>query len=416
MPSARPCLGRKGKEMTETHSKISNLYSAAYYPISLLFFLSPNGHVFAAEPYIPQSDSEVLEVLPKSLISDELATLRRELSDSPHDLDLAVTVASHYLSMGSLESDPRFFGYARAALKPWWDEETAPPMVLRLRAKLREKEHRYDSALVDLRKLLELEPRNSQAWIEVANILRVQGKYEEAWAACNKLAAFGGEIPTTVCKVPLQAMTGHANEASVSLAQLLPKLEQQFPSVVQWAHTMQSKIAYAQGRVDETERYFKEAVANNPQDKYVIRDYADFLLDQKRDSEAFSLVRDHLNDNGVLLRGAIAAKRVGNDVVAHEWAAQLAARFEEIRLREGEPHGRFESRFQLEVNGDAKKALRLALANWQKQKEARDARNVLEAALGAEDSEAAQPVIAFLQKHGTEDLILSDLISKLESK
>ncbi len=370
----------------------------------------------AKEPYIPKSDDLVLEKLPKSLISDELTTLRRQLSDSPKDMNLAVKVAGRYLSMGSLESDPRFFGYARAALKPWWEQDDPPAKVLRLRAKLREKEHRYDDALVDLRRLLAKEPQNAQAWIEVSNILRVQGKYEEAWQAYETLSRFGGEVPNALCRIPLQAATGKAQEADEALKNILPKIESSFPSVVPWVHTMQSKVAYALGRIDETERFFKEGLASNPEDKYIIRDYADFLLDQDRGDDAFSLTQDHVNDNGVLLRAAIAAKRVGKNELAQEWSSLLARRFEEIRLRGGEPHGRFESRFELEVNNDSKRALSVALANWEKQKEPRDTRNVLEAALEAEDPEAASEIIAFLRKHGTQSVMLDNLLQKVESR
>lgn len=372
--------------------------------------------VVAKEPYVPKSDDEVLETLPKSLISDELTTLRRQLSESPSDINLAVKVAGRYLAMGSLEGDPRFFGYARAALKPWWDQEEPPTRVLRLRAKLREKDHRYDDALVDLRALLDKEPKNSQAWIEVTNILRVQGKYDEAWGACHTLSEFGDEIPNAICRIPLQAATGKAQDADVLLTEILPEARKQFPSVVQWIRTMQSKVAYALGRTDETEQFLRNGLANSPEDKYLIRDYADFLLDQQRNDEVFELVRDHINDNGVLLRGAIAAKRLGKETLAKEWAAQLSTRFEEIRLRGVQPHGRFESRYELEVNNEPKLALRLALTNWEKQKETRDTRNVLEAAIAAGDAKAAQPVVAFLRKHGTEDVVLRDLASKLESK
>ena len=372
--------------------------------------------VAGKEPYVPNSDNEVLETLPKSLVSDELTTLRRQLSSSPTDMDLAVRVGGRYLAMGSIESDPRFYGYARAALQPWWDQAKPPPQVLRLRAKLREKDHRYEHALADLRLLLEQDPKNTQAWLEVANILRVQGKYDEAWQACETLSEFGGEIPSAICRIPLQAATGKAQQADVLLSEILPKVKTQFPSVVQWVLTMQSKVAYALGRTDETERFFRNGLVNTPQDKYLIRDYADFLLDQNRNDEAFALAQNHIQDNGVLLRAAIAAKRVGNDSLAEEWSNQLRTRFEEIRLRGGQPHGRFESRFELEVNAKPKRALRLALSNWEKQKETRDTRNVLEAAIAAKDSDAARPVVAFLKKHGTEDVILRDLMSKLESK
>lgn len=368
----------------------------------------------AAEPYIPRRDDEVLETLPKSLISDELTILRRQLAQAPENLDLATTVSGRYISMGNLEGDPRFYGYARAALKPWWDEDSPPSEVLRLRAKLREKEHLYDTALEDLRKILKQDPRNSQAWIEVTNILRVQGKYEEAWKACDELNRFGGEIPKTICQAPLQAVTGKAIAARTSLERILPVVETQFPSVVPWVLTMQSKIAYALGENEETERYFQDGLAESPQDKNLVRDFADFLLDKNRNAEALSLTREHTNDNGVLLRAAIAAKRVGERELARQWATQLATRFEEIRLRGGQPHGRFEARYELEINDDPQRALAIALTNWGKQKEARDTRNVLEAALGTGNRDAAKPVVAFLKTHGTEDVILQSLVQKLE--
>ena len=148
--------------------------------VALFFAATLIQSVVAKEPFIPMSDDQVLETLPRSLVSDEVTAMRRQLANSPTDINLASRVAGRYLAMGSLESDPRFYGYARAALSPWWGQTKPPPQILRLRAKLREKEHRYDDALVDLKLLLEQEPKNSQAWIEVANIFRVQGKYDEA--------------------------------------------------------------------------------------------------------------------------------------------------------------------------------------------------------------------------------------------
>lgn len=370
----------------------------------------------SAEPYIPSSDAEILETLPKSLISDELTTLRRQLSASPTDIRLAVAVAERYLSMGNMEGDPRFYGYARAALKPWWSEQSPPAAILKLRAKLHEKEHLYDTALADLRKLLEQQPQDPQAWIEVANILRVQGKYDEAWQACDALSKFGGDVPTALCRIPLQAVTGQAAAAKESLKRILPLAKSKFPSTVQWLLTMQTKIAYALGDIDQAERYFKDGLANNPQDQYLLRDYADFLLDQNRNDEAFELLREHIKDNGILLRAAIAAKRVGENQLAKNWTSQLATRFEEIRLRGGIPHGRFEARYELELHDDPQRALVVALDNWQKQKETRDTRNVLEAAIASGDTQAAKPVVAFLAEHGTEDVILQRLVKELEAK
>ena len=68
----------------------------------------------------------------------------------------------------------------------------------------------------------------------------------------------------------------------------------------------------------------------------------------------------------------------------------------------------------LEVLGEPARALQLALDNWEQQKELRDARNVLEAAVQLGDAKPARRVIDFLTDHGTEDGTLQRLAKKLE--
>ena len=370
----------------------------------------------AAEPYIPANDNEVLETLPRSLLSsrNELTTLRRQLAQDPTNAALASQVGQRYLQLGNLEGDPRFYGYSRAAIQRWWEADSPPPAILKLRAKLKEKDHLYDQALADLNQLLEQQPRDAQAWIELANIYRVQGKYAEARQACDTLSEFAGLVPTTLCRAPLQAATGQAEEAYASLTQVLPAAKAGWPSTVQWILTMQAQIAQALGREQLAEQHLLEGLANNPGDSYLMRAYADFLIDHGRQKQALSLLREHTNDTGNLLRAAIAARGSGNDALADEWQTQLKSRFEEIRLRGSQPHGRFEARYALELKNDPQRALIVALANWQKQKETRDTRNVLEAAIAADDPAAAKQVLVFLAENGTEDVVLQKLAQQLE--
>lgn len=374
------------------------------------------GEATAAEAYRPAGDDEVLETLPKQLLNDwaKTTTLRRKLASDPQNAKLASQVAAELLSIGNQQGDPRFYGYARAALKPWWQAKTAEASILRLRAKLKEKDHLYDEALADLQLLIEQDPRNVQAWVEMANIHRVLGQYAEALRACETLSEIAGPERTLLCRIPIQAVTGEAEQAYRALEATLPAAKEQWPAAVQWVLTMQAKIARALGRDDVAERHLREGLANDSTDFYMIREYADFLLDHDRNEEALSLAREHTNDNGILLRIAIAARRCNEPELAMSWQNQLQSRFEEIRLRGNQPHGRFESRYYLELKDDAQQALTIALANWEKQKEARDTRNVLEAALAAGNAEAAQPVIAFLQKHDTEDVVLSQIVEQLK--
>lgn len=371
--------------------------------------------VVAAEAYLPSSDDEVLEILPGALFTqdDELTKNRQKLADDPKNLDLATTIAARYVQLGKQEGDPRLLGYARAALQPWWDQPSPPSSVLKLRAELLETDHDYDAALADLRRVVKKIPRDVQAWIELANILRVHGRYEEMNKVRGSLSEFASPIEVMYVNVPYLAATGRAEAAYQQLEKQLPQAKREYSETVFWVLTWQAEIARALGRNEDAETHYRSGLELNSGPSYLLRSYADFLLDRDRPEEALELVQDHTTDTGSLLRAAIAAKKAGMNERAEQWQQQLEDRFQEIRLRGSEPHGRFESRWALELKGDPELALELALANWGKQKEARDTRNVLEAALAAEKPEAAQPVVDFLEEHGTQDVQFDPLLEQL---
>ena len=370
-----------------------------------------------AEPYLPSSQSEVLEVLPNDFSKrrDELTRLRERLAKDPENPALATTIADEFIRMGGESGDPRFYGFARAAVSKWWQEGEPPESILRIRAKLLERDHFYDPALLDLHKLAERNPTDAQVWLEIANIYRVQGRYEEAREACQKLASFAGEVPVTLCAAPLDALTGEPEKGYQSLARILPEARRSFPGTVRWILTVQAEIACSLGLTEEAEALFMEGLKANPTNQYLLRSYSDFLLDQNRPEEALALLKDHIADTGILLRAAIAARKSGDNELAKEWGDQLDARFREIRQRGGQPHGRFEARLDLELHDDPETALTVALAHFEKQKEVRDIRNVLEAAVAAKNPAAAQPVLDFLEKNGNTDVILMALREQLNS-
>src|SRR5687767_6779108 len=120
-----------------------------------------------AAPFVPRADDEVLERLP-SKPSDptmrEMNAMRRSLARDPRNLELAVKLARRYFEHAAAESDPRYIGYAQAALKPWWDASEPPQPVLVVRAAVRQYRHDFSGALADLGRALELDPRDTRAW------------------------------------------------------------------------------------------------------------------------------------------------------------------------------------------------------------------------------------------------------------
>lgn len=374
--------------------------------------------VYAAEAYRPTSDDQVLESLPRKFLASrsEVAALRSQLAKDPQDSRLASQTAQQYLALGQRLADPRYYGYAQAAIGPWWEQDAPPPDILRVRAKLKERDHRYAEAVADLQRLVEAEPENTQAWVELANIYRVLGDYNRSREACDELAKFADPATVQICEIPWLAATGKAETAYRRLAELRPTVRQQFPDALGWVDATQAEIARTLGRDLEAEKHFRDGLARNSADYYLLRGYADLLLDQGRAGEAYELVEDHVADTGVLLRAAIAARNSSQTEAATRYKTLLSQRFAEIRLRGGQPHGRYEARYYLELEEAPEKALTIAADNWERQKEQRDTRNLLEAALAANNPKAAASAIAFVKRHHAEDRILADLVRQLEQR
>jgi tetratricopeptide (TPR) repeat protein len=143
-----------------------------------------------AAPFVPESDSQVLERLPfapNDPVLGRLRALNNQLTRKPDNLPLALLIAQGYIEVGRITGDPRYAGYAQAALAPWWDIEQAPPEVLVLRATVHQRMHQFDVALADLAKVLNTNPRNVQARLIRATVLQVQGLYDAAREECRAL-------------------------------------------------------------------------------------------------------------------------------------------------------------------------------------------------------------------------------------
>jgi hypothetical protein len=133
--------------------------------ICVVVIVLTSGRAVAA-PFVPESDSQVLERLPfapNDPVLGRLRALNNQLTRKPDNLPLALLVAQGYIEVGRITGDPRYGGYAQAALAPWWDIEPAPPEVLVLRATVHQRMHQFNVALADLAKVLNTNPRNVQA-------------------------------------------------------------------------------------------------------------------------------------------------------------------------------------------------------------------------------------------------------------
>ena len=89
-------------------------------------------------------------------------------------------------------------------------------------------------------------------------------------------------------------------------------------------------------------------------------------------------------------------------------------RFAEARARGTALHMREEAMFTLKLQNDPVRALALAQANWQDQREPADARILLEAALAARQPQGAAAALLWIEQTGIEDPVLRALVTRLK--
>jgi hypothetical protein len=399
----------------------------AAYRCAIPWVLSLAAGAFSAQaaPFTPSSDSQVLERLPlraNDPAARDLAALRQAWRAQPQDAGAAAALARRYVQEVAATGDPRYIGYAQAALSPWWVQAEAPLVVRVQRAVLRQFDHEFDAALVDLKAVLAADPRQAEAWSWRLAVEMVQADYTSARSSCEGLAAVSSALLAAACRAQVAAATGQAGPAAKALRLALDAAPSEDSAVRLWALTrlaeIEERLADSAAGKAQAEATFVQALALAQQsgraDVYLLAAYADFLLDQGRAAQVLTLLKDKDRADVLLLRLAIAAK-TQNDSQAPALARSLASRFEAARLRGDTTHRKEQARFLLQVQGDAAQALPLAQANWAQQREVADAKLLLQAALANRSPQAAAPVLQWLQSSGLQSGSLQALAAQVRA-
>jgi tetratricopeptide (TPR) repeat protein len=393
--------------------------STPFHPLALLLCLAGLAHSAQAAPFTPTDDRQVLERVPVragNARARELQALRAAVQREPRNADAAAQLAQRWIEDALAEGDPRYVGYAQAALAPWWTEPAPPPSVRVQRAVVQQYGHHFAEALADLSAVTAAEPENAQAWAWQAAIHMVRADYAAARRACEGLAPLASLLTATACEAYVDSLTGRAAQAASELGDALGLADKDTSSEERvWALTRLAEIEERRGEFAVAEAAFREALTLNVADVYLLSAYADFLLDRGRAADVLALLKDRGRADVLLLRLALAAQ-AANDPRAAQWGSELSARFDAARARGDRTHEKEESRFALALRGDAPRALALARSNLdQDQREPADARVLLEAALAARSREAALPVLQWLDANQVESVVLRSLAERVKA-
>ena len=355
-----------------------------------------------AAPYIPKDDAAVLERLPLRR-SDPVAAELRKLRGA--------ALAGRYFELALAQGDPRYVGYAEAALRDAHND--APAEVLFVRGLLKQYRHDFSGALLDLGAALKHDPELIGAHSWRAAIFMVGADYAAAREECRALEPLASELVATGCRAAVDGATGKARAAYDDLKAALEQRADAARELRLWALTRLAELAWRLEDTAAAEGHFRAALALGVRDDFLLAAYADFLLEQRRAKEVGALVEKWGRSDNLLLRQALAAKALQSPQAA-AYSRNLGERFAAAALRGERLHLAEEARYLLDLKGDAKAALAAATENWKSQREPRDAAVLLEAALAAGERQAAAPVLRWLEGSGLEDARLRRLAAKLK--
>ena len=349
---------------------------------------------------------------PGDTVARELTALRAGVSQAaaadPRDPMAATRLAERYFDLAMARGDPRYVGYADAVLQPFGEVQSAP--LWALRGQLQQYRHGFTPALENFATALKIDPQFASAHAWRGAIYLVQADYPGARAECDALKALGRLALQGACMGLLEAYTGHLDAALGHLQQAISVSGE--PGNRLWLDTRVGEVQAWRGQAPLAEAAYRRALALRVDDGYLLAAWSDFLLDQQRPAEVVKALAAWESSDTLLLRLALAETQLGSPKArAHTQA--LEDRFAAARQRGDTTHRAEEARFLLQLKGDAAQALQVAVANYQVQREPRDARIVLEAAVAAKNPAAAQPVLDWLARSGFEDPRLRTLAATL---
>ena len=354
--------------------------------------------VMAAVLLQPLRDEDILEVLPA--VTRSRPALYATVPAAA-DAQAAALQAREDISVARQTGDTRYWGRAQAALAPWWDRPDAPADLAVLQATVQQGRHEFAASRAVLTAALARAPGHAQGWLNLASLERLSARYAEALAACEAVSRAGPLLYASACRLETESLQGQNPKAGQGLQALVSQATD--PEQRSWLLSLLAENHERAGRdADAASAYAQSLAAQH--DLYTAIAFSDLLLRTGKTAQALQLLAPLPETDAVLLRRAAAWKRQG-DARWTEARQLLQTRVDELKRRGDDPalHGRELALAALWLDVDAPRALQLARANLQLQREPLDWWAALQSARLANDGAALAEIDNAIRTAGLHD-------------
>lgn len=356
---------------------------------------------------------------------DSFRALDQAWRAQPQNLPTALAYARAVFTLGLTEGDLRWYGSAKAALKPWWTVADLPAEAYFLRGLVKQGFHDFQEGLQDINRAIALEPARAEFWSWRFALHLLLADMSAAQKDIEEMGRLLGAEEADVYRAVLLYRTGQPLAAVAMLSRALRSASYQDASSQDWLGFHLGEAHRVAGQPAKALAVWGQRLKASPQSHLIRLSLADLLNQQGQYREAKTIAMAATSGGNApnspatltdaLLMQAVLASRGLKDPDEGRLASQLEARLQSQALRQEALIERPKLIYQIAYGRDLKAGLALSIDNWQLQKEPPDALLFVQAALALGQARAAEPVVKWAEKTGYTDPQLTPMLAQLQS-
>ena len=389
----------------------------SFFCVRLVILALTSLPALAAQPYLPESEATVVAVLSPSTV--QLAASVRAQRNTPSGSDsfespamlLRQIVASYELAVA--DNSDRAYGHTLQLLSSWPVDYAWPPLLGLIKASVLQHSHEFHAALGELARLLAVEPAHEQALTMRAQINLVVGDYDAVADDCARLLQLDFDTAGVNCQAQLAGLTGRADFALDTVEQALQDPQLTLSERVE-LHLTGAMVAWRLDAVDQASRHFSTVLSLVPDNRYLLTNYSEWLLEQGEPEAVLNLLEAHAQLGKSFELQMIHAQAL---LEAGHLQAFAAARqaidqgIDAMSRRTEERPFKLIARHALVFQQEANLARQAALANWEQQREPSDLWLLAQTAALDGHQPTLQLVADWIARTGLQDHRLQALLS-----
>lgn len=374
-------------------------------------------NVLAQDRFRPRDNTVVL----KSAISNQtlgnasFKDIDAAWRAQPQNIQAATAYARTVFILGLNEGDLRWYGSAKAALLPWWQDPKIPADTLFMRGLVKQGFHEFEAGLKDIDLAIAQNPQSAEFWSWRFALNLLQSDLKAADQDCQQIERYFGRPEALLHRAVLLYRSGQSELAIRTFNEILQNAAFAKQTDLEWVNFQLGEAYRVAGQNALALSVWKKQLNLTPQSHLIRLSLAELLNQQGMFAEAHKVSNIDTPSDALLVQALLASRGLKdrNEVKLDKL---IAARLATQALRNESLIERPKLIYLIDYGKDPVAGLKLSIDNWQLQQEPRDAVLFVKAALLTQQASSAQPVLAWAEKTKYNDPQLAALLLQLKHK